>query len=377
MGAAPTAPRVVIAAAGTGGHIYPVLALAEALRDAAPQAEISFVGTRRGLEGEIIPRAGYPLEYVDMVPFAGANRLRLPVALMRSGVQSRAILRRRDADVAVGMGGYASAPLLLGARLARLPSLIHESGAVPGKANLVAARFTSNIATAFPAAAATFPQSSRTVRVTGMPLAREFASFDGAAMRREAREQLGLPPDAFVVFVMGGSQGATTLTNAAVGLGARWKDRDDLHLLLKLGARTSDEVDEQVARAGADKVVHRVAYLDRISVAYAAADVALCRAGAGTVAELAVTGLPAVLVPYPFATGDHQRDNAAELEAAGAAVIVPDGEATADRLAPTFEALAGDRSKLETMSAGARSVGRPGAAADLAAWVLDLAAGRR
>jgi UDP-N-acetylglucosamine--N-acetylmuramyl-(pentapeptide) pyrophosphoryl-undecaprenol N-acetylglucosamine transferase len=293
MGAAPTAPRVVIAAAGTGGHIYPGLALAEALRTAAPDAVISFVGTRRGLEGDIIPRAGYQLDFVDMVPFSGANRFRLPAALLRSAVQSRALLRRRRADVAVGMGGYASAPLLLGARLARVPSLIHESGAVPGKANLVAARMTRNIATSFPAAAGAFP-SGRTLRVTGMPLASEFATFDRAALRADARRQLGLPADAFVVFVMGGSQGAATLSSAAVGLGARWRDRDDLHVLLKLGARAGDDVDEQVARAGADKVVHRVAYLDRIGVAYAAADVALCRAGAGTVAELAVTGLPAV-----------------------------------------------------------------------------------
>jgi UDP-N-acetylglucosamine--N-acetylmuramyl-(pentapeptide) pyrophosphoryl-undecaprenol N-acetylglucosamine transferase len=374
MGAAPTAPRVVIAAAGTGGHIYPGLALAEALRTAAPDAAISFVGTRRGLEGDIIPRAGYPLDFVDMVPFAGANRFLLPAALLRSGVQSRAVLRRRRADVAVGMGGYASAPLLLGARLARVPSLIHESGAVPGKANLVAARMTHNIASCFPAALRAFPPH-RTMRVTGMPLAPEFATFDRVALRADARRQLGLPADAFVVFVMGGSQGATTLSNAAVGLGARWRDRDDLHVLLKLGARAGDDVDEQVASAGADKVVHRVAYLDRIGVAYAAADVALCRAGAGTVAELAATGLPAVLVPYPFATGDHQRDNAAELETAGAAVIVPDAEATADRLGPILEGLASDRAQLSAMADAATSVGRPGAAADLARWVLDLAGG--
>ena len=152
MGAAPTA-RVVIAAAGTGGHIYPGLALAEALRAAEPDATVTFVGTRRGLEGDIMQREGYELDYVDMVPFAGANRYVLPGALLRASDQARRILRRRSADVAVGMGGYASAPLLIGARLARLPSLIHESGAIPGKANLVAARFTQQVATAFPSAA--------------------------------------------------------------------------------------------------------------------------------------------------------------------------------------------------------------------------------
>ena len=376
MGAAPTA-RVVIAAAGTGGHIYPGLALAEALRAADPGVVVSFVGTRRGLESDIMQREGYELDFVDMVPFAGANRYVLPGALLRASDQARRLLRRRSADVAVGMGGYASAPLLIGARLARLPSLIHESGAIPGKANLLAARFTRQVATAFPSAAARFPGQQRTVRVTGMPLAREFGHFDRDALRASAREQLGLPPDKFVLFVMGGSQGATRLSTAAIELGARWRDRDDLHILLKLGARAGAEIDEQIADAGADKVVHRVAYLDRMDTAYAAADAALCRAGAGTVAELAVTGLPAVLVPYPFATGDHQRENAVELADAGGALIVPDAEATADVLGPTFEEWADNPAELQRRAEAAASVGHPHAARELAAWVLDLARRRR
>jgi len=366
--------RVVIAAGGTGGHIYPGLALAGALRAAAPDVVTTFVGTTRGLEGEIIPRAGFDLDVVDMVPFVGAKRFVLPAALLRAGAQCRRILRHREADVAVGMGGYASAPLLLGARLTRTPSLIHESGAIPGKANLVAARLTDNIATSFPGAVRAFP-AGKNVRVTGMPLAPEFATFDRDRLRADARRELGLPADGFVLFVMGGSQGATRLSTAAVELGARWKDRDDLHILLKIGARAVSDLDSAIAAAGAEKVIHRVAYLDRMDSAYAAADAALCRAGAGTVAELAVTGLPAVLVPYPFATGDHQRENAAELVAADAAVVVPDGEATGANLAPVIEKMAADRAGLDRMAAGARGVGRPDAAAQLAEWVLSLAAG--
>lgn len=370
-----TAPRVVIAAGGTGGHIYPGLSLAAAIRRLEPAAQVSFVGTRRGLEGEVIPRAGYELDVVAMVPFTGANRFVLPAALMRGGLQARAVLRRRGADVAVGMGGYASAPLLLGARLARLPSLIHESGAIPGKANLLAARLTTNIATAFPGAVRAFP-ADRTIRVTGMPLAPEFAGFDRDAVRGPSRQALGLPAEAFVLFVMGGSQGATRLTTAAIELGRRWADRGDLHILLKVGARAAEDVRPLLAAAGAEGVVHPVAYLDRMDSAYAAADVALCRAGAGTVAELAVTGLPAVLVPYPFATGDHQRENAAELVAADAATVVPDAEADAATLAPIIEGLAADRARLARMAAGARSVGRPDAADELARWVLELAGKR-
>ncbi|MBV9291021.1 MAG: undecaprenyldiphospho-muramoylpentapeptide beta-N-acetylglucosaminyltransferase [Frankiales bacterium] len=375
MTGAADGPRVVIAAGGTGGHIYPGLALAEALRELAPDATISFLGTARGLEGEIIPRAGYELDLVAMVPFVGANRVVLPGALLRAGNQARRLLRRRRADVAVGMGGYASAPLLVGARLGRVPSLIHESGAVPGKANLVAARLTTNIATAFPAAVRAFP-ANRRVRVVGMPLAPEFAHFDRAALRERSRRDLGLPPDAFVLLVMGGSQGAARLSDAAVALGERWRDRDDIHILLKLGARAGTDVDEAIARVGADKVVHRVTYLDRMDTAYAAADAALCRAGAGTVAELAATGLPAVLVPYPFATGDHQRDNAAELVGAGGAFVVDDADADADTIGPIIEGLVAEPADRERMADAARSVGRPGAAHELAGWVLDLAARR-
>jgi UDP-N-acetylglucosamine--N-acetylmuramyl-(pentapeptide) pyrophosphoryl-undecaprenol N-acetylglucosamine transferase len=364
--------NVVIAAGGTGGHIYPGLALADAIRRRVPDAGVSFVGTRRGLESDIIPRAGYELDTVDMVPFTGANRLVLPAALLRGGLQSRRLLRRRRAAVAVGMGGYASAPLMLGARLASLPALIHESGAVPGKANLVAARLTPHVATAFPGAVPRFP-AGRDIRVLGMPLAAEFASFDRDRLRAEARSSLGLPAEAFVLFVMGGSQGAARLTDLAIALGARWRDRDDLHILLKLGARSSEDVAARLADVGADKVVHPVAYLDRMDTAYAAADAALCRAGAGTVSELAVTGLPAVLVPYPFATGDHQRDNAAELVTAGAATVVADAEATADTVAPFVETLAADPVRRGEMSRAATSVARPRAADELAAWVLELA----
>src|SRR5581483_4735440 len=184
---------------------------------------------------------------------------------------------------------------------------------------------------------------------------------DRAALRARSRQDLGLPAEAFVLLVMGGSQGAARLSDAAVQLGGRWRDRDDIHVLLKLGARAGTDVDEAIARLGADKVVHRVTYLDRMDTAYAAADAALCRAGAGTVAELAATGLPAVLVPYPFATVDHQRDNADELVAAGGAQVIADADATAQTIAPLVEDLAADRARLEAMAAGARSVGRPDA----------------
>jgi UDP-N-acetylglucosamine--N-acetylmuramyl-(pentapeptide) pyrophosphoryl-undecaprenol N-acetylglucosamine transferase len=290
------APSILIAAGGTGGHIFPGLALAAAIRRREPSTLVSFVGTPRGLEGRIIPDAGYALHLVDMVPFSGARRAVAPAAFARATWQARRLLRRERAAVAVGMGGYASIPLVAGARLAGVPSLVHESGAIPGRANLLAARFTSNVALAFDTAATSFPGRTR---VVGMPLSAEIEHFDRAALRSEARAAFDLPDGAGVLLVIGGSQGATTLNRAAVGLAARWKDHPDRRIVLKTGAADLASIQADLQAAGAAHVVRAVSFFDRMDHAYAVADLALTRAGAGTVAELAATGLPAVLVPYP------------------------------------------------------------------------------
>ncbi|MCK8677509.1 UDP-N-acetylglucosamine--N-acetylmuramyl-(pentapeptide) pyrophosphoryl-undecaprenol N-acetylglucosamine transferase [Streptomyces lichenis] len=359
---------VVIGAGGTGGHIYPGLALADALRRAVPEAVVSFVGTRRGLEGELIPAAGYRLHTVDMIPFdpaLGARRYLLPAALLKSAAQARAVLRDQGARIAVGMGGYPSAPVVLGARMAGLPSLIHESNAVPGRANRFAARLTPHIAVAFDTGH--LPGAI----TTGMPIAAALAGLDRAALRPAARAALGVPKGARLVLVNGGSLGAARLTEAALGLAERWRDREGLHLLIKTGpaalpaARTALH-GHPTARA--------VPYLDRMDLAYAAADLVVCRAGSATVAELATTGVPAVLVPYPHAPGDHQTHNARVLTDAGAGLLLPDAETTAGRLAALVEPLLADPARLAAMS-GAAEPGPHARAADLLAeHVMRLAA---
>ncbi|MET9361379.1 UDP-N-acetylglucosamine--N-acetylmuramyl-(pentapeptide) pyrophosphoryl-undecaprenol N-acetylglucosamine transferase [Streptomyces sp. NPDC006632] len=363
---------VVIGAGGTGGHIYPGLALAEALRRAVPDAVISFVGTTRGLEGTLIPGAGYRLHTVDMIPFdpsLGAKRYLLPAALLKSGAQCRSLLKAQGAQVAVGMGGYPSAPVIVGAKMAGLPSLIHESNAVPGRANQFAARLTSNIAVAFDRSRAHLSGGQDAV-TTGMPIAAALASLDRTALRTEARRVLGVPPGARLVLVNGGSLGAARLTAAAVGLAHRWRDRADVHLLIKTGpAQLADTERQLTGMPGA----RAVPYLDRMDLAYAAADLVVCRAGSATVAELAATGVPAVLVPYPHAPGDHQTHNARVLSDAGAGLLVPDEETTAFRLAGLIEPLLADPARLAAMS-GAADPGNHARAADLlAARVLELA----
>ncbi|MFJ6747362.1 UDP-N-acetylglucosamine--N-acetylmuramyl-(pentapeptide) pyrophosphoryl-undecaprenol N-acetylglucosamine transferase [Streptomyces sp. NPDC091266] len=368
---------VVIGAGGTGGHIYPGLALADALRRAEPDAVISFVGTERGLETRIVPRAGYRLHTVDMIPFdpsLGARRFLLPAALLRSGAQCRAILKAQGAQVAVGMGGYPSAPVIVGARMAGLPSLIHESNAVPGRANRFAARLTPHVALAFDRSRAhlTGGEGAETV---GMPLVGPLAELDRAALRPAARRELGVPDGARLLLVNGGSLGAARLTEAAVGLAARYRSRTDLRLLIKTGPAALDATRALLAANGGAAVAEAVPYLDRMDLAYAAADLVVCRAGSATVAELATIGMPAVLVPYPHAPGDHQTHNARVLSDAGAALLLPDRETSAERLDALLTPLLGDPARLAAMGAAA-DPGTHAAAADLLAAKALALAGR-
>lgn len=365
-------PTIVIAAGGTGGHIYPGIALGEAIRRAEPTATLSFVGTARGMEGELIPKAGFELDLVHMEPFnnQGWRKALVPASLGRGALESRALLRRRGADVAVSMGGYSGVPLVVGARLAGVPAVIHEPGSVPGQANRLAARFTRHVATSFPETR--FP--GREARFVGYPLAPAMTRFDREALRPEARSAYGLEDATRMIFVTGGSQGALSLNRLALGLAARWAERDDLRIVLKAGARTHEEIEASLASNPGRHLVELVRYVDRMDHAYAAADVAICRAGAGTVAELAVVQLPSVLVPLAAHEHDEQLHNAAHLVAAGGALLVRDVEATADHVGPLLEARLDDPDALATMRTGMAGAARPRAADDLASWVLELAA---
>ncbi|MEY9871603.1 UDP-N-acetylglucosamine--N-acetylmuramyl-(pentapeptide) pyrophosphoryl-undecaprenol N-acetylglucosamine transferase [Streptacidiphilus sp. MAP12-33] len=372
-----TPVSVVIGAGGTGGHIYPGLALAEALRRADPAAVVSFVGTERGLETRLVPQAGYRLHTVDMIPFdpsLGARRYLLPADLLRSARQARRVIERQGAQVVVGMGGYASAPAVLAARLAGLPSLVHESNAVPGRANVFAARLTRHIALAFERSRPHLPGASRQTAVTvGMPLAGPLARLDRGALRDQARRELGVPDGARLVLVNGGSLGAQRLTEAALGLARRWQYRPDVRLLVKTGPQQLEHAIRTLELDGGAAVARAVPYLDRMDLAYAAADVVVCRAGSATVAELATTGIPAILVPYPHAPGDHQFHNAEVLADAGAAHILRDGATTVETLAALLDPLLADPARLAAMS-GAADPGTHAQAADLlAALVLGLA----
>jgi UDP-N-acetylglucosamine--N-acetylmuramyl-(pentapeptide) pyrophosphoryl-undecaprenol N-acetylglucosamine transferase len=366
-------PTIAIGAGGTGGHIYPGLALAAALRQRRPDARILFFGTPRGMESELIPAAGYPLFHTSMVPFArsaGWRRYVVTAITARAAWQSRRLLLREGVDAVVGMGGYPSLPVIAGARLAGIPALIHEANAVPGRANWLSARLTPNVALALGTEGAWRPGPGS--RVVGMPISAALDQLDRPALRPGARARLEVPADAVLVVVSGGSQGSERLDGAALELALAWRGREDVRLVIKPSRRGGDKLRAQLYAAGLSDNARVVDYIERMDDVYAAADLMICRAGAATVAELAAVGLASVLVPYPHAPADHQTHNARALVDAGGAVMVADAAATGIGWCTLVDGLVGDRTRLQSMARAAGTIAQRDGASRLADWTLEL-----
>lgn len=354
---------VVLAGGGTAGHIEPALALADALRRIVPGARITALGTERGLETRLVPERGYPLELIPPVPLPRKphpDLLRLPLRLRTAVRRTRDVLRDSDADVVVGFGGYVALPAYLAAR-GRLPIVVHESNARAGLANRVGARFAGRVAAAVPGSG--LPGAE----VIGIPLRRSITTLDRAGLRAKARAHFGLQPDAPTLLVTGGSQGARSLNDAVSGA-ARQLAAAGIGVLHAHGARNTVTVEPV---AGAPPYV-AVPYLERMDLALAAADLAICRSGAITVAELSAVGLPAVLVPLPHGNGE-QALNARPLIEAGGAVLVADAELTPERVAGEVIGVLTDPPRLAAMTTAARVAGHPEADVTLATMVLEVA----
>lgn len=365
-----SAVRVVLAGGGTAGHTSPLIATAEQLR-ALADVDIVCVGTPKGLETRVIPEAGLRLELIPPVPLPRRltpQLLAVPVRLVQAVKRARGILSAHRADVAVGFGGYVSLPVYLAARLSRVPLVLHEGNAVPGLANRIAARFTPHVATTFPETR--LPHALH----LGLPVRGAIAGLDRVARRPSARAGFELPAEGPVLLVSGGSQGARSL-NSATTAAAKRLLASGVSVLHVLGSAnlTPDDVPRTDPATGARYVP--VGYVDDMGAAYSAADAMLGRAGAATVMETAITGLPTIFVPLPHGNGEQAR-NAAFLIDAGAGVLVADADLDADRLIAEVTALLGDPARLATMSATCRRLAPADASAALARLVLD-AAGRR
>ena len=335
----------LLAGGGTAGHVNPLLAVADALRAREPEAVILVLGTREGLEARLVPERGYELLVVDKVPFPrrpDRAAAAFPARFRRAIAQVRAHLRDRSVDVVVGFGGYASAPAYVAARRAGVPVVVHEANARPGLANRLGARRAAGVGVAFEGT----PLAGS--RVVGMPLRSEIVGLDRAALRPEAAAYFDLDAARPTLLVFGGSLGAQRLNEA---FGGAWQDVLDAGWqLVHVTGERSDLPDPGVP----GYAVRR--YVDRMDLAFAICDLIVSRAGAATVSEISALGIPAVYVPYAVGNGE-QALNAGSAVRAGAAVLVPDAEFTADRVRAEVVPLLGDGARRAAMEKAAATVG--------------------
>lgn len=348
--------RIAIAGGGTGGHVNPALAIADAWHLNFPAAKILFIGTARGLEATLVPKRGYHIELVQGSRLVGGGpltKLRGLWSLAKGVLQARRLLQEHRVGLVIGVGGYASGAALLAAWTLGLPTAIHESNAVPGFTNKVLGRIAHRVYLGFEAAAPAFAASR--VVVSGNPVRSEIAALSG-------RAGSALRSDGPVhVLVVGGSQGALFLNEQVPPLLAQVAAQGvDLRVRHQVGRRDPAPVQAAYGEAGLEAEV--LAYIDDMANAYNWADFAITRSGSGTVSELAAAGLPALLVPFPHAAGDHQAANAAAFVQAGGGFMARQAEWNGQKLAQRIVSLLTDNQALENAVAGATSVSRANAA---------------
>lgn len=385
--------RLLVAGGGTGGHIYPALSIIDAVRELEPKLEVLYAGTAAGLEADLVPRAGLPFQAISARGVMGKSPLQAVAGVLtaaRGVLESLSLVRQFRPDVALGTGGYVCGPVLLAAWLHGVPVAIQEQNAFPGMTNRLLSRLADVVFAPFPPGVPHFAKARRVV-LTGNPVRREVIAAD----RTGARQALGLSADDRLLFVFGGSRGAARIHAAmaealpelerrpALGrLRVLYVTGRDYHdgVLQVLGSRgvafrvVTDDAEGSTAGAFSNGTAVAVApYLYHNERALAAADLALVRAGAMTVAELAALGLPAVIVPSPNVANNHQECNARVLSDAGAAVLVPDAQLTGDRLLHELERLLADPGELAAMAGRGRALGRPDAAAQIAREIIGLA----
>lgn len=363
--------RVVIAGGGTAGHVFPGLALASEVQSRGH--DVVYLGTERGLEAKLVPAADVEFRPVPAAPFVrklSPAALRAPVVALRAMRSARQLIA--GADVVVGMGGYVSVPAVLAAARARIPSVLHEQNAVPGLANRVLSSFARAVGLSFSDAGSHFPKRARLV-VTGNPVRHDILRVpsEREVLAKEGRVALELEEDRRTVVIFGGSQGALHIDRAAVGACRLLAGRADLQIVLLTGPAHHDAIRRGVGAGSRSGLLVRVLpFLDRMELAYACADLVVSRAGATTIAEITVCGLPSLLIPYPYATSGHQEANARALQRRGGASVMLDDQVSAESLAARIDALVGHDERLRAMAERSAAFGVPDAARRLADLVL-------
>jgi undecaprenyldiphospho-muramoylpentapeptide beta-N-acetylglucosaminyltransferase len=355
----------IVTGGGTAGHVLPALAIAEALvARGHPRSAIHYAGSERGIEARLVPPTGFPM---TLLPGRGIQR-RLALAnvaavwgLLVAGVRALRLVGRLRPSVVVAVGGYAGVAVAMAAVARRIPVVVAEQNAVPGAANRLVARFAKASAVSFDGTP--LPRAV----LTGNPVREEISALADGSARATARAALGIDDDRRLLLVVGGSLGALRINLAVLDALPSWAGRSDLAVHHVVGARDWERISASVPPDLGSLAYRAVAYEDDMPTVLAAADLVVCRAGSGTLFELAAAGLPAILVPSPVVTADQQTRNAERLVEAGAAVLVPDGDLDGGRLAALVDELVEDEPRRAAMAAAARAWARPDAADDIAA----------
>ena len=365
---------MIIAGGGTGGHLFPGFAVASEFKSRSEEHDVLFVGTDHGIEARAVPRAGYEFKAIPSRGIAGmklAARLQAAFMIPRSVFSAWRTVRRYRPHLTMGVGGYVSGPVLLAARICRVPCTIHEQNAVPGWTNRIVGRFCQGVFVSFEKASSWFPRAAKKGRVfvVGNPVRAELCktlqakSAEAGADNKEGRTR---------ILIIGGSQGAHGLNllaaNALVELSENGADK--LKVRHQSGERDLETVKSKYENTGLDFSVEP--FIDDMGRAYLEADIVVSRAGAGAVAEMALAGLPSLLVPFPYAAGDHQADNARVLVDAGAALMFREGETDSRSLAEALSSLIKNEDKRKEMAERAKSVARPEAAATIVDHCLEI-----
>ncbi len=350
--------RYVLTGGGTGGHIYPALAVAFSLREKGH--DILFLGQKKGLEGKIVPEAGFPMEDIVAAPLTRRLSPKLFMSIfraLRGTWQARHYLKNFQPDVVIGTGGYAAGPVMMAAVLLRLPTLIHEQNAYPSLTNRLLSPFVQTACISFAASEEYFPRA-RHIVLTGSPVRQQILQYK----RSQGRKEYNLEPDQKMILIMGGSQGAYSINKAVVGWLQKRKKIAPHRVLHVAGKRNIEDVHAAYEKAGIVNLLQGdiilVDYLDSMEKAYAAADLVVARSGAMTLAEITARGLPSILVPYPHAAEGHQTVNAQSMVEANAAFLLEDEEVEG-KLGPIIERLLQDEKRLKEMGRAAKSLGHP------------------
>jgi UDP-N-acetylglucosamine--N-acetylmuramyl-(pentapeptide) pyrophosphoryl-undecaprenol N-acetylglucosamine transferase len=363
--------RVIISAGGTGGHLYPALALAAEIASRDSENKILFITGAGAAERKLPQDAGFETRAIDAPGIRrklSAEAFGAALKITRAAAKAAAIIKEFNPDAVVGFGGAVTYPVIRAAAKAGIPTVIQEQNVIPGMANKYLSRLATFVAIAGPEAAEGWPRG-RDIRVTGNPV--RLGQLD--LPRGEARQELGLDQNTAVVTVFGGSQGAKHINEAVVGAYRELDKIEGLQLLHITGTRDFDETVKAWSAAGASGKVKLLPYLDGMGAAYRASDLVVCRAGASTLAEVGAYGVPAILIPYPYAANNHQAKNAASPESAGAALVIKDEDLNAEILTESINLLIRDPARLRSMAEAMKKTARPNAARDLANLVIEAA----